>query len=236
MHLNRVQINSDQFPDNDCYPFNQAVFKETDFIDLTAPVTFFVGENGSGKSTLLEAIAHKCSIHIWREFDRTRCDVNPYEMDLYRFLSVEWNNGFVHGAYFSSELFQHFAEYLDEWAASDPKMLEYFGGSSLMTQSHGQSLMSYFKVRYKRKGLYLLDEPETALSPKSQIELLALLQEIGREAYAQFIIASHSPILLACPDAKIFNFDKLPLGHINYEETEHYKIYKNFMNNREDYL
>ncbi|MGZ3524596.1 MAG: AAA family ATPase, partial [Thermodesulfobacteriota bacterium] len=96
-------------------------------------------------------------------------------------------------------------------------------------QSHGQSIMSFFRSRYKIKGLYLLDEPETALSPKSQIELLKLLQEMSALGHAQFIIATHSPILMACPGSVIYSFDASPVKTIHYEETEHYKIYKDFM-------
>ena len=105
-----------------------------------------------------------------------------------------------------------------------------------MTQSHGQSLMSLFKARYKIKGLYFLDEPETALSPKSQLELLKLLNEMSHAGHAQFIIATHSPILLACPGAKIYSFDHIPLKQIDYEETEHYQTYKSFMEDRTKYL
>jgi len=105
-----------------------------------------------------------------------------------------------------------------------------------MTQSHGQSLMAYFNSRLKIKGLYILDEPETALSPRSQLELLGLLKEAGRSGQAQFIIASHSPILLACPGAKILSFDEAPVRQINYEDTSHYQVYKEFMANPRKYL
>ena len=145
-------------------------------------------------------------------------------------------NGSVPGAFFSSQIFQDFARFLDEWAKADPAILGYFGGSSLITQSHGQSLISFFNARYKIKGLYLLDEPETALSPKSQLKLLRLLKEMSEAGHAQFIIASHSPILLAYPGATIYSFDSLPLKSIDYEETEYYRTYKDFINNREKYL
>jgi predicted ATPase len=152
------------------------------------------------------------------------------------FLDIEWNDGKVPGSFFGSETFRDFAQYLDEWAAADPAMLEYFGGKSLITQSHGQSLMTLFKARYQIKGLYFLDEPETALSPKSQLELLRVLRDMGDAGHAQFIIATHSPILLACPGADILSFDRIPVQKINYDETEHYKIYKNFMEDRNKYL
>ena len=96
--------------------------------------------------------------------------------------------------------------------------------------------MSFFKARYQIKGLYLLDEPETALSPKTQFKLLELLMKMGRAGHAQFIIATHSPILLACPEATILSFDHIPIREVQYEETEHYKLYKNFMEDRQNYI
>jgi len=104
-----------------------------------------------------------------------------------------------------------------------------------MTQSHGQSLMSFFKARYRFKGLYLLDEPETALSPRSQLELLQLLKKLGAAGHAQFIIASHSPILLACPDATIYSFDDIPIKKIAYRDTEHYRVFRDFMADPDKY-
>ena len=121
-------------------------------------------------------------------------------------------------------------------ALPDPGQLKYFGGSSLVTKSHGQSLMAYFRARYQVEGLYLLDEPETALSPKSQLELLGLLDRMSRQGHAQFIVATHSPILLACPGATIYSFDRIPLEPVSYEETEHYRIYRSFMQDPTEYL
>jgi len=236
MHLSRITFQNDAYPTKDSYPFSLALFQRTEQIVLTSPVTFFVGENGTGKSTLLEAIALRSGIHIWRGLRRTRCDVNPYEDELYRFLRMEWDNGMVPGSFFGADIFRNFAQNLDEWSAMDPGMLKYFGGKSLMSQSHGQSLMSYFRTRYNIKGLYLLDEPETALSPKSQLALLELLHTVSQMGHAQFIVASHSPILLACPDAHILDFNRLPLSSIDYEDTEYFKIYRDFLNNRKKYL
>jgi predicted ATPase len=119
---------------------------------------------------------------------------------------------------------------------ADPEMLKYFGGESLVTQSHGQSILSLFRARYKIKGLYFLDEPETALSPKSQLELLSILKEMSEAGHAQFIIATHSPLLLACPGAHIYSFDHIPIKRIGYEETDHYRIYKDFLEDRNKYV
>jgi len=235
-HIKKVTLFPEKYPTREEYPFNQTIFHETRTILFQDPVTFFVGENGTGKSTLLQALAHKCGIHIWRDTDKTRMDANPYREMLYQYVDVEWTDGYVHGSFFSSDLFRHFAQNLEEWATTDKLMLDYFGGKSLMSQSHGQSLMSYFKARYRLKGLYLLDEPETALSPKSQLELLGLLKEMGRAGHAQFIVATHSPILMACPDAKIFSFDHIPVKKIDYRETDHYRIYHQFMADPDKYL
>jgi len=236
MHLKSVTLFPEKYPTRDRYPFNQQTFQHTPKVIFSSPITFFVGENGAGKSTLLEALARKCGIHIWQGIDRTRFEVNPYEEALHKYIAVEWADGTVPGSFFSSDLFHDFAEILDEWAAADPGMLNYFGGKSLLTQSHGQSLMALFRTRYRIKGLYLLDEPETALSPKSQLGLLKILQEMSQAGHAQFIIATHSPILLACPGAEIYSFDYIPVKQVAYEDTDHYQIYKNFMEDRDKYL
>ncbi len=236
MHLKNVTLHPEKYPTKDSYPFCLPILQNTRQIILENPVTLFVGENGTGKSTLLEAIAIACGVHIWRNSERSRPEYNPYEDKLHQHISVEWENGRVTGSFFSSKIFQYFAEVLDEWAAADRGQLNYFGGKSLTTQSHGQSLMSFFRSRYQIKGIYLLDEPETALSPKSQIELLTLIRNMIDDGHAQFIIATHSPILLACPCATIYSFDQCPVSPVNYEETDHYQLYKGFLENREKYL
>jgi len=236
MHLTRIEILGDSFPQCGTYPFTLEVLRRTRGLEFPGPVTFFVGENGSGKSTLLEAICLRCGIHIWRGDERARCDPNPLERELYRHITHEWAGGPVPGAFFSSNLFQNFARILDEWAAADPGVLEYFGGRSLLTQSHGQSLMSFFRARFTVKGLYLLDEPETALSPKTQLRLLRLLADMTVDGHAQFIIATHSPILLACPGAQLHTFDGPSVRPIAYRDTEHYRFYRAFLENSESFL
>ena len=233
IHLESVRLLSEKFPTREYYPFDQPVFLNTETIVFRSPVTFFVGENGTGKSTLLKAMCVRCGIPIWEEPRKIRLKPNPYERALHLFLKAAWADGRVPGSFFASEIFRDFAHYLDEWATKDPEILHYFGGDSLVTQSHGQSLMSLFRARYRIKGLYLLDEPETALSPRSQLELLGIIKEMGDAGHAQFIIATHSPILLACPDAAILSFDRIPIREISYEETEHYRVYKEFFQKRE---
>lgn len=236
MHLKSVTLHPHKYPREDCYPFSLEILQQTKQITFSTPVTLFVGENGTGKSTLLEALCRRCGIHIWRNLHGKRFETNPYEETFCNYISVDWFDGRVPGSFFGSSVFQDFAHMLDEWAAADPANLDYFGGKSLVTQSHGQSIMSFFRARYKIKGLYLMDEPETALSPKSQIELLDILAGMGDEGPAQFIIATHSPILLACPGATIYSFDQIPVRSVSYEETGHYKLYKDFMTDRKKYL
>jgi len=236
MHVDSVTLHPERYPSREQYPFSLPVFQQTRTLPFQTPTTLFVGENGTGKSTLLEALAHRCGIYIWRDRERLRFETNPYEAQLHRYLDVHWTDGVVPGSFFGSDIFRHFALILDEWAVADPGQLQYFGGKSLRSQSHGQSLMSFFRSRYQVKGLYLLDEPETALSPRSQLELLRLLVTMGNAGHAQFIIATHSPILLACPGATIYSFDQVPVGPVEYEQTQHYQVYKAFMTDRSQYV
>jgi len=236
MHLNGVVLRSSDYPTKDHYPFNLPVLRQTERIPFTSAVTFFVGENGSGKSTLLQAISRACGIHIWQAQYVTRVRHNPYENRLSGCLGIERADGRVPGSFFGSDIFKNFARVLEGWAAADPGQLDYFGGRSLLTQSHGQSTMSFFRSRCRFKGLYLLDEPEVALSPRSQLELIDILMEAGAAGRAQFIIATHSPILLACPGAVIYSFDEIPIRPVPYEETEYFKIYKSFLEDRDRFL
>jgi predicted ATPase len=229
MFLENVTIHGHTFPDTQAYPFCLEVLQQTETLSFKQPVTIFSGENGTGKSTLLEALAICCGIHIWQPEFSLRCEANPHEKKLYRHLSVNWSQGPVPGSYFGSQIFSHFARKLEEWAVNDRPMLDYFGGKSLITQSHGQSLMSYFASRYQRKGLYFLDEPETALSPRSLVDLLNLLIQESARGHAQFVIATHSPILMACPDAVIYGFDCQKIMPVQYEDTDYYQLYKAFM-------
>jgi predicted ATPase len=234
-HLTELNIHSSRFPEPDGYPFNVPAIKGTPKLDLTAPVTFFVGENGSGKSTILKAITRLAGIHMWEGERRRRSVRNRWAERLHEFASLTWRNGSVPGSWFSSESFRTFSETMDEFAAADPGFLKHMGGSSLITKSHGQSTMAWFAARFSREGLYLMDEPETALSPITQLSLVKFLAS-SRPDNAQFIIATHSPILLACPGAVIYNFDGETVERIDYDDTEHYRIYKEFMADRDKFL
>ena len=230
--IKRVTFHHEKYPSGSHYPFRLPIFRQTQQLLFECPVTFFVGENGTGKSTLLEALALASDIHIWRRNDSVRYQVNRYEKQLYKYISLEWSNGRVPGSFFGSEIFNDYRKMVDCWASADPGQLDYVGGKSLVTQSHGQSMMAYFRSRYKIKGIYFLDEPETALSPRSQLDLIEILRENAKAGHAQFFIATHSPILMAYENAKIYSFDCSPVSEITYKETDHYQIYKRFLAER----
>ena len=232
MHLIRIRINSENYPTRRYYPFNIPVLRATPELMFKKPVAFFVGENGSGKSTLLDAITRKCGIHIWDKPRRHVAHNNPYEDRLADYVTVTWANGGAPGSLFRAETFRDFADFIDDVALCDPGRLPYQGGRILNTLSHGEAILTYFSGRYHVKGLYTLDEPETALSPSSQVQFVSLLRRLEASGHAQFIIATHSPILLAYPGAQIFSFDSPRVEEVAYEDTAHYRIYKQFFTDR----
>jgi predicted ATPase len=228
MYITQIKINRKAFPTEQHYPFNVPAIQKTADLMLEKPVVFFVGENGSGKSTLLDAITRKCGIHIWDKPRRHLAHDNPFETKLANYVDVTWANGRVSGSLFRAETFHDLADFLDDVALCDPGRLKYHGGRILNTLSHGEGMLSYFGGRFQVGGLYFLDEPESALSPASQIKFAKLLQRLGAEGQTQFIIATHSPILLACPGAQIFSFDGTQIRQVGYQDTSHYRIYRQF--------
>ncbi len=229
MWLKQVRVRSDDFPRHDRYPFSLQWLAGSPGLVLRGPVTFLVGENGAGKSTLLEAIVRRAGIHIWTRSKRHIAHKNPYETALSDYLDVEWTEGPVPGSFFSAETFRDRAEFLDDVSLVDPGQLKYFGGRTLLDQSHGEGMLTFFRGRLSYRGLYALDEPEAALSPAGQLELLRLLHDYAGDGHAQFIIATHSPILLALPGAQLFTFAADGVVETTYEETSHFRLYRDFM-------
>jgi predicted ATPase len=233
MFLKRITLLRENITSFDRYPFSIPVIKSLHEINLESNVTFFVGENGSGKSTLLEAIADKCDFNTAGGGRNNTYDIYASESVLGEYIRLSWLPKVTNGFFLRAESFYNFATHIDE--VDDTGFRDY-GGQSLHEQSHGESFLSLFLHRFKRKAIYLLDEPESALSPARQLTFLKILHDLASKGDAQFIIATHSPIILGYPDADILSFDNGQISKIEYEMTDHYQITKYFLQHREKFL
>ena len=235
MFLKRVKLFTENIKYKEKYPFNIPSVQSLDELDFTSNVTFFVGENGSGKSTLLEGIADKCDFNTAGGGRNNLYDVHASESSLGKHLRLSWMPKISNGFFLRAESFYNFATHIDE-VSEDPRDLQMYGGKSLHEQSHGESFLSLFLNRFQGKALYLLDEPEAALSPQRQLTFLRILHELVSREDCQFIIATHSPIILGYPDAAIWSFDNGCIEEIDYEMTDHFQITKYFLENRKKFL
>ncbi|OCT16936.1 AAA family ATPase [Paenibacillus pectinilyticus] len=227
MYLRGLEILRNAETDTKAYPFSIPAVNTLTTLSFRSKVTFLVGENGSGKSTLLEAIAYQCEFNTAGGGKNNTYNVDASHSVLGEHLRLFWLPKITNGFFLRAETFYHFASHLDTM----PESLRYYGGRSLHEQSHGEAFLSLFKHRFGKKAIYLLDEPEAALSPARQLALLRVIKDLENEA--QFIIATHSPILLGYPDAQIIDFDAQPVDEIRYEDTLHYILTKRFLENRE---
>lgn len=218
------------------FPFNMPLFSHGLEIEFSKTVTFLVGENGSGKSTILEAIASRCGFSLTGG-NRNHLLGDPIEQSaLAAGTKLVWLPKISDGFFMRAESFFNFASQIDEIAKTDPSIMASYGEKSLHLQSHGESFLSLFNNRFGGKGLYILDEPEAALSPTRQLSLLAILNRMEKEGESQFIIATHSPIILSYPSAEILYLDAGKVKSVAYRETEHYKLTKGFLENPERYF
>ncbi|MGV3487673.1 MAG: AAA family ATPase [Tuberibacillus sp.] len=237
MFLRSLTLLTEKIPDKDRYPFNIPGLKTLETLRFEKAVTFFVGENGSGKSTLLEGIADQCGFNTAGGGKNNTYTLDAADAVLGEYLRLAWLPKIHQGFFLRAESFYHFATYLDQLAREDLTFrYQGYGGKSLHEQSHGEAFLSLFLNRFGRKSLYLLDEPEAALSPARQLAFLRVMHDLASSGDAQFIIASHSPILLGYPEADIYSFDASPIQKIQYEDTEHYQITKGFLDRRDRYL
>lgn len=212
------------------YPFSIPAIRNFERLVFESPVTFFTGENGSGKSTLLEALAIKAGFNAEGGSKHLRFATQESHSPLHRALRII-RRGFPKSGYFlRAESFYNVATEIDRLGVQDSH-----GGRSLHTLSHGESFLTLFTERFHANGLYLLDEPEAALSPARQLALLARIYDLAR-ASSQFIIATHSPILLAYPGAQILSFTENGITPIAYRETEAYTLTHRFLSDPEGML
>ncbi len=237
MFLTSIGLMSDKFPVHDVFPFNIKAFQSTRHIELTSRISFFSGENGVGKSALLDSIARKCGYLPWGGSKTHKAHCNPYESELSKFVRLNFAVKPRYGFHFRAESFFNFASSLDDIIVDDPGRVGYFGGQSLNAQSHGESFLSFFKSYSSSiDGLYLIDEPESALSPQSQVEFVRVLLKNVSSSNKQYLIATLSPIILACPKAQIFGFDGVEIKVLPLRDTQVFKLYKSFMDDPEGFF
>lgn len=232
LFISRILIDKDN---NTEFPFTLPIIKNTKQIGFDKRVTFFFGENGTGKSTMLEGIAVAYGFNPEGGSKNFTFSTAKTHSDLFEHITIVKESYPKTCFFLRAESFYNLASNIDYLDENTGQILDNYGGVSLHDQSHGESFMSVFCNRFKNNGLYILDEPEAALSPMKQITLLKLISGFAKNN-SQFIIASHSPILLALPDADIYSFDESRIKKIKYEETEHYIISKYFYLNRERYI
>ncbi len=230
--LQHLIFRRDTVASHHVYPYNLAAVKDLHRLDFHPKVTYFVGENGSGKSTLLEAIAVAYGFNPeggTQNFNfNTRRSHSPLADHIRLAKGFKPRTGF----FLRAESFFNLAteiERLDE-EAGGPKIISFYGGTSLHEQSHGESFMTLLIHRFGANGLYILDEPESALSPQRQLAALFRIHDLVNEG-SQFVIATHSPILLAYPDSTIYQCSQNGIETLSYEETDTFQTMKAFINN-----
>lgn len=207
-------------------------------LSLSAPVTFFVGENGTGKSTLLEAIAVAFGFNPEGGSRNFHFSTRESHSELHECLTLARSRYPRDSFFLRAESVYNVAtniEELDDFPTSAPPIINSYGGVSLHEQSHGESFLSIVQNRFHGNGLYLLDEPEAALSPMRTLTLLAEIHRLTQNN-SQFLIATHSPILMALPGAQILEFSQTGIHPVDYRQTEHYCVTKEFLNHPEKML
>ncbi|MCU7801933.1 MAG: AAA family ATPase [Candidatus Thiodiazotropha sp. (ex Lucinoma borealis)] len=232
-YLLEMQLLRDKISSHDVYPFSLPVIRNLENLIFHPSVTFIIGENGTGKSTLLEAIATAWGFNPEGGTLNFKFSTRSSHSDLYKYIRLVKSyrrprDGFFLRAesYFNvgTEI-----EKLDEDFSFGPPIINSYGGKSLHEQSHGESFFSLMLHRFGGQGLYILDEPEAALSPTRQMAMLSRIHQLLKLG-SQFIIATHSPIILAFPNSQIYELSDGKINLSEYEETEHFQVTKHFLN------
>lgn len=244
-------------PETEAFPFNLDLIKNLETIKFSSNVTFLVGENGSGKSTLLEAIAYASRVPTAGGMSIEDDPLMEAARSLGNMLSIRYQERTSAGFFTRAEDFIGFVknilrnlaeidtemqEIKDTWNGGDINLaLKPFIGErkaitdryseNLDAMSHGEGFLKFFMARITGKGLYLIDEPEAALSPQRQLSLISLILEKVKTVDAQFIIATHSPLIMAIPGARILEFKDGKISEVKYQDTEHFQLTKQFLEN-----
>ena len=233
--LKQITLLRDRVEDWNKYPFSVAAIQRFECLTLHSRVCFFTGENGSGKSTLLESIAAHYGFGREggnRNFLAETSEGNHSVDPLVRALRLAFNKRTGAGFFLRAESLFNIANHIDNLGVN-----ESYGGQSLHSRSHGEAFFTLFESKFRRNGHFLMDEPEAALSPQRQLALLVLIHDVLQQhKEAQFIISTHSPVLLGYPWAQIMSFDEGEIHQIEYEQTAPMQIMKRFLNDREGLL
>ncbi|KTE90405.1 AAA family ATPase [Desulfitobacterium hafniense] len=237
-YIRYIELERSKVPSFAQYPFNLPAVRNLDTLALHPKVTFIVGENGSGKSTILEAIAVAYGFNAEGGTKNFNFSSRRTHSDLSKYVKVVKGTRTPRNGFFlRAESFYNFASNLDDLdseMAFGPPLINSYGGRSLHEQSHGESFFAVFLNRFSGDGVYILDEPEAALSPSRQMSMLSRMHELVGEG-AQFIIATHSPIIMAYPDALIYQIAD-DIEQVGYQETDHYQITRAFLNHPQKML
>lgn len=218
---------------DDSYPFNLPIVRHLSTLEFSKSVTYIVGENGSGKSTLLEAIANLLGLNAEGGSKNFNFRTSDTHSNLYEELrAIRADVGYRNAFFFRAESFYNVASEVDRIAREDQRMLNSYGGISLHKQSHGESFMALFTNRLRNKGLYIFDEPEAALSYMNQLRFLVWMKE-AVNAGSQIIISTHSPVILAYPDAEIFVAEDGILKATSYDDCYIYRDMLAFITNKD---
>jgi predicted ATPase len=227
-YLKRVWVDSDRVPDRAAYPFCLPYLRDGFDLSFDRAITIIAGENGTGKSTLLEGIAVMAGYDEggggkgYHAIDHSNA-IEVMGGDLSEALRASWLPKITSGWFFRAESFFSVARYLDEMGrASD------YGPPDYLSYSHGEGFLRFFEERCQRQGIYIFDEPESALSPSRQIEFLKLMRRMDASQNCQIIMATHSPMLMAYPNARLLRLSRYGLEPVTIEQTDHYKIMREF--------
>jgi predicted ATPase len=227
-YLKRVWVDSNRVPDRAAYPFCLPYLRDGFDLSFDRAITIIAGENGTGKSTLLEGIAVMAGYDEggggkgYHAIDHSNA-IEVMGGDLSEALRASWLPKITSGWFFRAESFFSVARYLDEMGrASD------YGPPDYLSYSHGEGFLRFFEERCQRQGIYIFDEPESALSPSRQIEFLKLMRRMDASQNCQIIMATHSPMLMAYPNARLLRLSRYGLEPVTIEQTDHYKIMREF--------
>ncbi|RSZ58714.1 AAA family ATPase [Massilia atriviolacea] len=235
-YVSRIALLRERVDSFERYPFCLPAVRSLHELELHPKVTFIIGENGSGKSTLLEAMAVSLGFNAEGGTRNFSFGTRRSHSELHEYLRVSkgfrrWRDGF----FLRAESFFNVAteiERLDESGGPGPRVIDSYGGVSLHEQSHGESFLALMTERFGGKGLYILDEPEAALSPQRQLAVLSRMHDLVLDD-SQFIVATHSPILMAYPGARIYQCGADGITEVAYEDTEHVQVTRGFLLNPE---